>query len=152
MRLKALRTICLLALLALTLGAQAEKKPKMQTVYIFGFSMSFSDSVAYVTDVQQLDSAYVMPNGFLVGRSMYSMQLDDFMTNKRQLTQRTNAVYFDVKKEKAIRKLERLKRAQMKSGHVVLKVLPKEEFRFTAEAYEEPLEAVTEEEEGTANE
>ena len=48
-----------LLLVLFSLGVQAEKKPKMQTVYIFGFSASFTDSTAYLTDVMQLDSAYV---------------------------------------------------------------------------------------------
>lgn len=138
MRLKTLRTICLSTLLALTVSVQAEKKPKMQTVYIFGCSVSFTDPQVYLTDVIQLDSAYVMPNGFLVDRQMYSYQLQEYVMAQDQVKQSTCSVFFDVKKEKALKKYNRLKRKYLQAKDATIVPLSKDEFCFKAEEYVAP--------------
>ncbi len=142
MRLRTLRTICLSALLAVTVGLQAEKKPKMQTVYVFGVSMSFTDPQVYLTDVIKLDSAYVMPNGFLVNRQMYSYQLQDYVDKLGQVKQSTNSVFFDVRKDKVMKKYNRVKRRFLEAKDVTLVPLSTDDFRFTAEEFVEAEEYV----------
>lgn len=65
------------ALLAVAAVLAAVAEAKQQTVYLFGVSTSFNDSVVYVTDVQELQGAYIEDTRekFLVGRDDYSYQL-----------------------------------------------------------------------------
>lgn len=143
---KRIKTILLVILLGVVLIARAEKKPTMQPVYIFGVSMSFTDSVAYVTDVVKVDSAWITPKGFLVDRTLYSLQLEGFVTEHRQSKQSTNAVFFDVKEDKIVKKLNRVKKLYQTNRDVRLLNIPKAEFTFKAEAYVDPNAIVEEEE------
>ena len=127
-------------LLALfSLGVQAEKKPKMQTVYIFGFSASFTDSTAYLTDVMQLDSAYVTQKGFLADRSPYSLQLENYIQEKHNLLNTTNAVFFSVKKKSLAKKYDRVKRMYQLGENLRLNLLHAEDFRFLPQEYIETV-------------
>ena len=127
-------------LLALfSLGVQAEKKPKMQTVYIFGFSASFTDSTAYLTDVMQLDSAYVTQKGFLADRSLYSLQLENYIQEKHNLLNTTNAVFFSVKKKSLDKKYDRVKRMYQSGENLRLNLLHAEDFRFLPQEYIETV-------------
>ena len=127
-------------LLALfSLGVQAEKKPKMQTVYIFGFSASFTDSTAYLTDVMQLDSAYVTQKGFLADRSLYSLQLENYIQEKHNLLHTTNAVFFSVKKKSLDKKYDRVKRMYQSGENLRLNLLHAEDFRFLPQEYIETV-------------
>ena len=127
-------------LLALfSLGVQAEKKPKMQTVYIFGFSASFTDSTAYLTDVMQLDSAYVTQKGFLADRSLYSLQLENYIQEKHNLLHTTNAVFFSVKKKSLDKKYDRVKRMYQSGENLRLNLLHAGDFRFLPQEYIETV-------------
>ena len=70
-------------------------KVERTTVYMFGFSASFTDSVAYITDVQQVDSAYIdTKTDFLLDRVVYSDQLQVFMESLNVMKDCTCAVLF----------------------------------------------------------
>ncbi len=128
-----------LLLVLFSLGVQAEKKPKMQTVYIFGFSASFTDSTAYLTDVMQLDSAYVTQKGFLADRSLYSLQLENYIQEKHNLLNTTNAVFFSVKKKSLDKKYDRVKRMYQSGENLRLNLLHAEDFRFLPQEYIETV-------------
>ena len=128
-----------LLLVLFSLGVQAEKKPKMQTVYIFGFSASFTDSTAYLTDVMQLDSAYVTQKGFLADRSLYSLQLENYIQEKHNLLNTTNAVFFSVKKKSLAKKYDRVKRMYQSGENLGLNLLHAEDFRFLPQEYIETV-------------
>ena len=128
-----------LLLVLFSLGVQAEKKPKMQTVYIFGFSASFTDSTAYLTDVMQLDSAYVTQKGFLADRSPYSLQLENYIQEKHNLLNTTNAVFFSVKKKSLAKKYDRVKRMYQLGENLRLNLLHAEAFRFLPQEYIETV-------------
>ena len=128
-----------LLLVLFSLGVQAEKKPKMQTVYIFGFSASFTDSPAYLTEVMQLDSAYVTQKGFLADRSLYSLQLENYIQEKHNLLNTTNAVFFSVKKKSLAKKYDRVKRMYQSGENLRLNLLHAEDFRFLPQEYIETV-------------
>ena len=133
--------ILFVLLSAFSIGMQAEKKPRMQTVYIFGFSASFTDSLAYLTDVMQLDSAYVTTKGFLADRSLYSLQLENYVQEKYNLLHTTNAVFFSLKKNTLDKKYDRVKRMYQSGENLRLNLLHAEDFRFLPQEY---IEAVIE--------
>jgi hypothetical protein len=90
-----------LFLLACLLGQSAEAKVKQKPVYLFGFATSFVDSLAYVTDVQYMDSSYVeTKTKFLVGRNIYSIQLQQFLMKNEGCKHPVTSIFFGKKKEK----------------------------------------------------
>ena len=80
-------------------------KVERTTVYMFGFSASFTDSVAYITDVQQVDSAYI--------------------DTKTDCT----------KKSKLEEEYKRLRKRYQEDGGIVLKDLAAGQFKFQAPSY-----------------
>lgn len=121
-----------------SLAAQAAAKPKPQRVYMFGFAVSLSDSAAYMTDLQGVD-AYVMPNGFLADRALYSLQLNNYMVGTLRRENMTCAIFFDKKKAKAEKRFQRLRRKYRENPAVTLTSLGVDAFRFEPEEYVETV-------------
>ena len=115
--------------------AKKSKDKNKYGVYMAGVSASFTDSLVYFTDIQFLDSALVDGKGFLVGRSQYSVQLKDYLETKEGGKNRTCFMFFNVKKNKLQKELQKLKEKYNKGKNMVLKdVNP--EFKFEkAELY-----------------
>lgn len=122
---------------SIVVGATAKKSKDKNKygVYMAGVSASFTDSLVYFTDIQFLDSAQVDGKGFLVGRSQYSVQLKDYLETKEGGKNRTCFMFFNVKKNKLQKELQKLKEKYNKGKNMVLKdVNP--EFKFEkAELY-----------------
>ncbi len=115
--------------------AKKSKDKNKYGVYMAGVSASFTDSLVYFTDIQFLDSALVDGKGFLVGRSQYSVQLKDYLETKEGGKNRTCFMFFNLKKNKLQKELQKLKEKYNKGKNMVLKdVNP--EFKFEkAELY-----------------
>lgn len=122
---------------SIVVGATAKKSKDKNKygVYMAGVSASFTDSLVYFTDIQFLDSAQVDGKGFLVGRSQYSVQLKDYLETKEGGKNRTCFIFFNLKKNKLQKELQKLKEKYNKGKNMVLKdVNP--EFKFEkAELY-----------------
>lgn len=122
---------------SIVVGATAKKSKDKNKygVYMAGVSASFTDSLVYFTDIQFLDSAQVDGKGFLVGRSLYSVQLKDYLETKEGGKNRTCFMFFNLKKNKLQKELQKLKEKYNKGKNMVLKdVNP--EFKFEkAELY-----------------
>ena len=122
---------------SVVVGATAKKSKDKNKygVYMAGVSASFTDSLVYFTDIQFLDSALVDGKGFLVGRSQYSVQLKDYLETKEGGKNRTCFMFFNLKKNKLQKELQKLKEKYNKGKNMVLKdVNP--EFKFEkAELY-----------------
>lgn len=133
------RLFCAAAMLLMTMGTLStavEAKPKqVPKVYIFGFSASFKNAVVYITDIQELDSAWIdSKTKFLLGRDTYSTQLKDYLTQSVNDPHRTCVVMFSTEKAKAEKKYMKLKRtytvkAKAKDGYEV-KYLDRKDFEF----------------------
>ncbi|MCI6118952.1 MAG: hypothetical protein MR717_06640 [Prevotella sp.] len=133
------RLFCAAAVLLMTMGTLStavEAKPKqVPKVYIFGFSASFKNPVVYLTDIQELDSAWIdSKTKFLLGRDTYSTQLKEYLTQSVNDSHRTCVVMFSTEKAKAEKKYMKLKRtytvkAKAKDGYDV-KYLDRKDFSF----------------------
>ena len=102
------RLSVLLLLTVLTVAATA-KIVTPAHLYMFGFSASFTDSTIYVTDIQDVQGAWIdSKTKFLLGRDNYSYQLKEYFTEKIQQPNRICMVFFATNKrkiEKAMKKL-----------------------------------------------
>ena len=120
--------------LACLLPQNAEAKIKQQPVYLFGFATSFVDSTAYITDIQYIDSAYVdTKTKFLIGRNLYSVQLQDFLEKNENCKHPVTSIFFGKKKEKVEKKILSVRRRF--EGDFRLKTI---ECPFHAEKYIDP--------------
>ncbi|MCR8892522.1 hypothetical protein QVN91_10090 [Bacteroides caecigallinarum] len=132
-----IKLLCFLFAVSVVVGATAKKSKDKNKygVYMAGVSASFTDSLVYFTDIQFLDSAQVDGKGFLVGRSQYSVQLKDYLETKEGGKNRTCFMFFNLKKNKLQKELQKLKEKYNKGKNMVLKdVNP--EFKFEkAELY-----------------
>lgn len=107
----------------------------MQRVYMLGFAISFKDSVACVTEIQPIDSAYLdAAHHFLLDRSLYSLQLQIHMERAGYKNAICN-VFFDKKPMKLQRVLRKIHKRYERDASFHLKDLPVGEFRFKAEEY-----------------
>lgn len=104
-----LRYLLLTAVMLLTVMTVSAKGSKKQTVYMFGFSASFNDSIIYFTPVQELQG-YIADNRthFLVNRDQYSYQLKDYFENRGQLN-RTCVTVYSTERKKLEKKYQKMK-------------------------------------------
>lgn len=132
MRLKYL--ILLLLLAPMTLWAA--KLPHRQRVYMFGFAASFTDSIAYQTDIQCIDGAWVEgKSDFLVDRSLYSLQLQYYVEGQLKNTNSICSVFYHKKLRKLQKIWTKVRKRYQKAEGLQLKTLPKQDFFFIAEEY-----------------
>lgn len=75
-----------------------KKKDKVKSVFIFGFSASFTDTIVYLTAIQQLDSIE-LKKSMLPNREDYSYQLKNYLEYDLGEKNRTCAIYFSEKQK-----------------------------------------------------
>ena len=92
----------LIAVLIFMVSSVEAKPLKTNKVYMFGFSASFKDSVVYVTEIQNVQEAWIdTKTKFLLGRDQYSAQLKNYITDKLNQPGRVSMVLFELNKKKA---------------------------------------------------
>lgn len=117
-----LKIICFVAAACVVLPAISKKpKEKKYGVYVAGVSASFTDSLVYITPIQLVDSASVDGKGFLKGRSQYSLQLKDYLEQQKGMQNRTCITFFNTKRNKLQKELNKLKAKYQKGHTLVLK-------------------------------
>lgn len=126
--------IFLLLLAPMMVFARGKKETKKVkevepvTVYIWGASMSFSDSIVYFTEIQKLD-AVVMENGFLPYRQYYAYELKDHMSFEENMPGRISMIYFDEKLKKLEKKEQKIKKHLMEKENKIIRYLG-DKFKF----------------------
>ncbi|MCM1079502.1 MAG: hypothetical protein NC344_07815 [Bacteroidales bacterium] len=125
--------LSLLCVLTVCVCAKKSKtaKPSAKystTIYMFGVSASFNDSTVYFTDVQEVDSAYLVRKVYLGGFRSYSDQMNSYFQSKTG-ERRTNTVYFKKQRARAEKTLAKLRKRYANSG-VVMQTVPASEFTF----------------------
>lgn len=124
-------------LFVLTLCFTAAAKPKSCTVYMFGVGVSFTDSIAYLTEVHPVTPAYIETNtGFLYDRSLYALQLRNLLEENYNLPNTTCVVFFDKSRKKMERKRDKVREGYLSSGAFRVMRMPKELFTFFPEEWE----------------
>ena len=127
---KLMKYIILSALLLAALAVDA-KPLKTNSLYMFGFSASFKDSVVYVTDIQQVEGAWIdHKTKFLLGRDQYSTQLKEHLEESMQQKNRICMVIFATKKKKAEKKYIKLLKNYQKGYDI--RYLNAPQFKFMA--------------------
>lgn len=89
----------------------AQEKNDEETVYLFGASMSITDSVVYFTEIMPVEGAKLdKSTGFLLHRQYYSYELKDYMNFQENMPGRTSVIYFSDKRSKLEKKEAKLRK------------------------------------------
>ena len=119
----------------------------MPSIYIFGFSASFTDSTIYMTNVQKVDSAWIdNKSKFLLGRENYSYQLRNYLSDKLHLKNRTCLVMYARSRKEAEKKYLKLKKLYVEEspGMYDVRYIDEGDFKFqTIDMSYEEGDAVT---------
>lgn len=116
----------------------ASKKQKVvvedtitNTVWAFGFSASFTDSIIYMTDIQPLHNVRITKKTrFMDGRADYANQLKVYLENKMNMKNRTCVLFFETKKADAEKKYVAVRKRYTDQTHLTMKYLNSSEFAF----------------------
>ena len=130
---KAMKHIILLLLAMIATTTISAKQLKTQHMYVVGFSASFTDSVIYITDVQDVQGAWYDTKGkFLMGCDNYSYQLKEYLAEKTGQKNRICMVFFATNKKKAEKKYQKIKKkyADKAPGMYDVKFLSTSDFKF----------------------
>ncbi len=131
------KLLCLM-LMCLFMATDAMAKPKQTKVYVFGVSVSYTDSLTFLTDIQPLPTAYVdTKTGFLYDRSIYSQQLQMWVEAFKKQPDTTCAIFFSKSRSKLEKKYLKLQGKIRKNPATRLQSLDAGEFKFIPQEWSE---------------
>ena len=105
------------------------KKKVEKDVYVWGVSISFSDSVVYFTEIQHVEGV-VLENKLLPNRHMYSYELKDYMSFEEDMPGRTSFIFFSEKRSKLEKKEQKVKKRLVERQGKSVRYLG-DKFKFT---------------------
>ncbi|WP_353333337.1 hypothetical protein [Bacteroides sedimenti] len=105
------------------------KGNKQKPVYAFGVSASFTDSIVYYTEIQQLDSVHLTKDGFLPKRDAYSAQLKLFLENRGEAG-RTCMIYFSNSKKTINKEFDKITKRYKNKKSVSFQKITANDFQF----------------------
>lgn len=115
--------------LAISIPSHAANKPSK--IFLYGFAASFNDSTVYITNIEELDTAWIdVKTGFLYSRENYSYQLRDYLKSKGVAHPTCITVYATTRKE-AEKKYTSLKRRYTAKGAYDIRYITEDEFKFS---------------------
>ncbi|RRC99128.1 hypothetical protein [Prevotella sp. OH937_COT-195] len=129
---KIIYTIIAILCFVFTIDTMAKDGNKvMPSIYVFGVSTSFNDSLVFFTDIITLDNALKEgKTDFILSRGNYSIQLREYLESKGYLKRTCVFVYGkDLKKVK--KKYEKMKSRYTKKNGCDIILIEKSEFVFT---------------------
>ncbi|MBR2862546.1 MAG: hypothetical protein IKB97_03160 [Bacteroidaceae bacterium] len=102
-----------------------------ETIYVLGYGISFKDSVAYFTGIQEIKQADLQKKtGFLTYRSDFSDQLKTYLQTQLGVPNPTCAIFFSEKKSAIEKKVLRLRRQINYEKERRIQEIPLSEFVF----------------------
>jgi hypothetical protein len=124
------------------MSAQSSKEAKVKevkkdAVYVLGVSASFTDSLVYFTEVQQVEGLKLGKKELLPERQHYSQQLQAYL-EQQGLENRTCFVYYQRSEAKLKKFSAQLKQKYQKNNtKLLIQQVNPNEFRFTKPEDEE---------------
>lgn len=106
------------------------KKEYSKTVYAFGISASFTDSVVYFTDIQIIDSAKISKEGFLAYRDLYSYQLKNYLEDNQLQQNSTCMIYFSENRKKLEKEATKILTKYKRNRNTTVLRIDPDKFRF----------------------
>lgn len=117
----------LLTLINIGMSFGADKQTK---IYMYGIATSLTDSVVYVTNIQELPDAWLTnKTGFLVGRDNYSYQLKNHL-KETMLKSTTVSVIFATKQKDIEKRFLKFRNKIFPTTFTKVVYLSPEQFQF----------------------
>lgn len=113
----------------------AQNNRVVPKAYMFGFVASFTDSIVFFTDIQEVDSVWLMPRKkMLAGKSNYSYQLRNFCADSLGFKNRTVVVVSALTRKEIEKKYAKMKKdyTVKRAGQYDVHYIDASEFRFTS--------------------
>lgn len=131
--------ITLFLLMVATLAC-AKKKPKAEsvdygkgsgTVYLFGVSQMLTDSVVYITSINQIDSIDLdKKTRTLPNRSEFSLQLKEYLEGQVGLHKQTACVFYAVNRKKLNKQYYKVKKRYLDDKDKKIIIVDDKFFKF----------------------
>ena len=140
------RFVWVAVMLVVTLLAVAKQKPTQYgrgsgKVYLFGVSQQLTDSVVYLTFINEVDSFdLAKKTKFLPFRSEFSLQLKEYMEGTLHKDHQTTVVFYSDSRKKLSKKYYKIKKRYLDNPYT--KIVPIDGFKFR-----HPLESFVNEKE-----
>ncbi len=140
------RFVWVAVMLVVTLLAVAKQKPTQYgrgsgKVYLFGVSQQLTDSVVYLTFINEVDSFdLAKKTKFLPFRSEFSLQLKEYMEGTLYKDHQTTVVFYSASRKKLSKKYYKIKKRYLDNPYT--KIVPIDGFKFR-----HPLESFVNEKE-----
>ena len=100
-------------------------------VYLFGVCQQLTDSLVYITSVQEIDSIDLeRKTKFLPFRSEFSIQLKEYMEGTLQRRYQTACVFYSSKRKKISKKYYKIKKRYLDNSYTRVVMLDDTRFRF----------------------
>ena len=128
------KVIILITLLIIIGNTQvAAKKKCLPKIFAYGVSYSFTDTIIYITSIQEIDSAWVDGKSeFLVDRNYYSYQLKEYFNKKNDMN-RVCAIFYAKKHKDITKKYIKMMKKFSKRKNIDIRQIPDTEFQFKTE-------------------
>ena len=124
------KKILLSIALILAVAMNGTAAPKVTKAFIFGFAASFNDSTVYLTDVQEVDSAWITAKSkFLIGRDNYSSQLQEYL-HKKDVLNPTCVTFFALKRKDIEKKYISMRKKYGTGGKFIVKDVYIDQFKY----------------------
>lgn len=136
-----MRRIVLLMMLLLPMLAMAKKKSTQYDrgngkVYLFGVSQQLTDSVVYITFINEVDSLDLMKKTkFLPFRSEFSLQLKEYLEGTLKEDHQTACVYFATSRKKLSKKYYKIKKRYLDNSYTRIRTLEGFQFRYPLDSF-----------------
>jgi len=125
----------LLAVLSFMMAAPASAEDIPTKIYAYGVCTSFSDSTVYITDIMEVDSAWVdRKTKFLYSRDSYSGQLREYFVQVEGVNNPTCVITFALDRKHIDKKYTKQRAKFAKEPGYLVKTVPAADFQFTAVA------------------
>lgn len=130
MRTGLLRFLLLFTFLCGVMSVSA--KDKVKTVYAFGYAVSLGDSVAYLSNIQVIDSVTVnAQTGFLENHGAIARQMEEALSAKYG-KHFTCALFYKEEKKDIEKAYVSLRKHLKKEKDVRVEEIPESEFKFVS--------------------
>lgn len=131
---KSLSKTLFLSILALIVSVSMVKAEDYPTkIYAYGVCGSIGDSILYITEIHEVDSAWVnRKTKFLYSRENYSAQLREYMDQVEGVRKPTCSITFAFDRKKIDKKMARLRKRYAKKGGFLIKEISAADFTFSA--------------------
>ena len=101
------------------------------TVYLFGVSQMLTDSLVFMTNIQQVDSIDIdKKTTTLPFRTELSTQFKEYLEEKRYARKQTSCVFFDSNRKKLSKKFYKIKKRYLDDSTAKIIIIDDEKFHF----------------------